>query len=342
DERQRVEAAAWPAAFGDRAQPRPDRDEVPEAAQHVAALGDPRHRLDAKRMDGEEERGEGGAELHRQGRGALAERRREKPPADQEYEDGRPCVQERVAQEVAARPHPADHVVEAEAEPRQRDVVAHEGCREHPAELRAAEAAESLVAEEVLLVVPVEELSVEGREKCARGDDEDEGSQARCEPARAARRGRARHGGRGKGGRSYLRPSRRAISFGSKQFSRASSTLIHPLSTRPLSEFSMVSMPAEEPVWRSDWIWHVLFSRIRLRIAGVITSISRASAIPGPSRRGMSCCVTTASSTLASCTRAWCCWCGGKTSTMRSMPWAGVFVCRVAKTRWPVSAAVSA
>ena len=43
-----------------------------------------------------------------------------------------------------------------------------------------------------------------------------------------------------------------------------------------------------------------------------------------------------------SCTRTCCCWCGGNTSMIRSIVCAVSWVCRVANTRWPVSAAVSA
>ena len=57
---------------------------------------------------------------------------------------------------------------------------------------------------------------------------------------------------------------------------------------------------------------------------------------------GSSCWVTMPCSATDSWTRTWCCWAGGNTSTMRSTVWAVSWVCRVAKTRWPVSAAVSA
>ena len=43
----------------DVAQPRSDRQEPEQAAQHLAAFGDPRHRLHMQRMDGEEQRDEG-------------------------------------------------------------------------------------------------------------------------------------------------------------------------------------------------------------------------------------------------------------------------------------------
>src|SRR3954468_13302767 len=50
----------------------------------------------------------------------------------------------------------------------------------------------------------------------------------------------------------------------------------------------------------------------------------------------------TPSSATDSCTRTWSCWWAGKTSMMRSMVCGALCVWSVAKTRWPVSAAVSA
>ena len=47
-------------------------------------------------------------------------------------------------------------------------------------------------------------------------------------------------------------------------------------------------------------------------------------------------------SATESCTRTWCCCSGGNTSTIRSTVEAVSWVCSVANTRWPVSAAVSA
>ena len=67
-----------------------------------------------------------------------------------------------------------------------------------------------------------------------------------------------------------------------------------------------------------------------------------ATARPCPSAVGISCWVTTPCSVVASCTRTCCCWCGGNTSMMRSIVCGASCVCRVANTRWPVSAAVIA
>ena len=65
---------------------------------------------------------------------------------------------------------------------------------------------------------------------------------------------------------------------------------------------------------------------------------------PGRSRRavGSSVCVTTACSEFAIMMRTCCCCAGGKTSMTRSIVEDAVCVWRVPKTRWPVSAAVSA
>ena len=52
--------------------------------------------------------------------------------------------------------------------------------------------------------------------------------------------------------------------------------------------------------------------------------------------------MTTPCRATESWVRTWACCSGGKTSMIRSTVWAVDWVCRVAKTRWPVSAAVSA
>ena len=57
---------------------------------------------------------------------------------------------------------------------------------------------------------------------------------------------------------------------------------------------------------------------------------------------GSSCWVMMPCSATDSCTRTWPCWWAGNTSMMRSIVCAASCVCRVANTRWPVSAAVRA
>jgi hypothetical protein len=73
-EREGIEAWANPWVIGHGAKPRPGGEEIPHAAQHVAALGDPGHRLDTEGMDGKDERGEGGSELHGMEGGAATKR----------------------------------------------------------------------------------------------------------------------------------------------------------------------------------------------------------------------------------------------------------------------------
>src|SRR5665647_3502526 len=77
-------------------------------------------------------------------------------------------------------------------------------------------------------------------------------------------------------------------------------------------------------------------------MAGVAISTSVATTRPGPSDRLHNVWHTMPWIAPASCVRTWACWFGGKTSMMRSTVCAASCVCRVAKTRWPVSAAVRA
>ena len=63
---------------------------------------------------------------------------------------------------------------------------------------------------------------------------------------------------------------------------------------------------------------------------------------PWPSIRSMSCIEQMARRTSATCRRTWFCCPAGQLSMMRSIVCAALFVWRVEKTRWPVSAAVMA
>jgi hypothetical protein len=56
----------------------------------------------------------------------------------------------------------------------------------------------------------------------------------------------------------------------------------------------------------------------------------------------ISCCETTPRSEVESIVRTWFCLSAGKALTMRSIVGAAPFVCRVAMTRMPISAAVMA
>ena len=69
---------------------------------------------------------------------------------------------------------------------------------------------------------------------------------------------------------------------------------------------------------------------------------STAGTRPLPSLRGMSRIEITAARMLASWMRIWRCWWGGKTETMRLIVSGASRVWSVLRTRWPVSAAISA
>ena len=99
---------------------------------------------------------------------------------------------------------------------------------------------------------------------------------------------------------------------------------------------------ADWPVWIDEYICAILFSRIRLRIAGVPIMISCAATRPWPSLVFSSVCEITARSDSDSIARTISFSAAGNTSTMRSMVLAAELVCSVPNTRWPVSAAVSA
>ena len=101
-------------------------------------------------------------------------------------------------------------------------------------------------------------------------------------------------------------------------------------------------MPAACEVWIAEYICATLFSRIRLRIAGDPTMISCAATRPWPSLVLSSVCEITATIDSDSIARTMSFSAAGNTSMMRSTVFAAELVCSVAKTRWPVSAAVSA
>ena len=105
----------------------------------------------------------------------------QEPPGHQEDERRVERVQEDARQVIAAWVHPPEGVVEGKREPRQRDVMAHQCRREHPAEVRRREAAEVRVVGDVHVVVPVDEaVAQRGGE---RGED-DEGDEEREDPGR--------------------------------------------------------------------------------------------------------------------------------------------------------------
>ena len=91
----------------------------------------------------------------------------------------------------------------------------------------------------------------------------------------------------------------------------------------------------------AEYIWATLFSRIKLRIAGVPIIISCAATRP-PAWRLSSDCEITACSDSDNIARIMSFSAAGNTSTTRSMVLAADEVCNVPNTKCPVSAAVNA
>src|SRR5258708_521755 len=85
-------------------------------------------------------------------------------------------------------------------------------------------------------------------------------------------------------------------------------------------------MPRLALVWIMEVIWCALFSRIRLRTAGLAVMISMTQTRPGWFARGNSCWQRMACRLLESCKRTCSCWPGGKESTMRSTEVAALLV----------------
>jgi hypothetical protein len=165
--------------------------DVEETGEHVAALGDPAHRLGAKRVHGEEERGGGGAQPQPYPAARRRLQREPKEPEAQEIERERGTgVEQEIGQVVAPRRHPPDRVIPAQGEPGQRHVVAHVEGGEHPRELPRTEAAIVRVLEEGVRIVPVDEFRRErGQEDADGGSDHDRPEHG----ARAAEPDLARH-----------------------------------------------------------------------------------------------------------------------------------------------------
>ncbi len=166
---------------------REDGRQEQEPAEDVAPLGDPRHRLDAERVDAPEQRRERPG--HHDGAGRLSARRAAAPgrgeqaPGDRVDERRVGGVEDQVRQVVPPGVHPTEGVVDSEAQPRQRDVVAHERRGEHPLDLRPAQAPEVRVGHEVDRVIPVEELPAQRGKEHDAGDEEDERGQEQAGPA---------------------------------------------------------------------------------------------------------------------------------------------------------------
>ena len=89
----------------------------------------------------------------------------------------------------------------------------------------------------------------------------------------------------------------------------------------------------------AESIRKVLFSRIRLAMAGVTTRNSKAATRPARSVRDRSTWLRMQIRETDNCTRTCACWFTGNASMTRLIVPAAPVVCSVAKTRWPVSAA---
>src|SRR5262249_57387772 len=77
-------------------------------------------------------------------------------------------------------------VVEAEAHPGQRDVVAEDGARPHPPELRSTEPMHAGIVYDVVAIVPVEEVAGDAGPEGEHGGREDEDAQPRSEEPAAS------------------------------------------------------------------------------------------------------------------------------------------------------------
>src|SRR3989442_3954852 len=124
-------------------------------------------------MDGKEEDGQRGA-----GRGhpcllGSPDRQADEAERHEVEQDRGDGVQEETREVVAGGVHAPEQIIEAERDPRERDVLAHVHGREHPLDLRQAETPVMRVRQEVLRVVEVAgEPVLEGGEE---GDDRQEG-----------------------------------------------------------------------------------------------------------------------------------------------------------------------
>ena len=136
-------------------------------------------------MQREEQRGGGGAEA--EGQSIVVRGRGE---AEREEMNGHGIDQHRVGgveyeggQMIARGVHAPERVIQAQGQPRHRDVVPHVDGGEHPPELGRAQAAIVRVAQEVVGVVPVEEAGAERGHEGSQSAREDQDGKASCESA---------------------------------------------------------------------------------------------------------------------------------------------------------------
>ena len=124
----------------------------------------------------------------RPGFGAPGAREGDQASRDQVEEHGVGAVQEHVQRVIAPRLEAAHHVVEAEAHPGQRNVVAEHGAGPHPYELLAPEPVHAGIVDHVVPIVPVQEVAAEARPEGDDGRDEHETAEADGDPPPARRR----------------------------------------------------------------------------------------------------------------------------------------------------------
>ena len=148
-----------------------DRHQVEESREHIAPFGDPRHGFHAQGMDRKHEGGEPGGHSKR----VTAFRGTGQSPCqdatDDEEEDHRVGgVQEEARQMIPDGIHAPEQVVQAEGHPRQRNVVALVR-GPHPAEVGPGEAPIVRVVEEIVIIIKVHKLVLEGGQERSAGDE---------------------------------------------------------------------------------------------------------------------------------------------------------------------------
>ena len=139
---------------------RQERQQEEEPGEDVATFGHPCDGLGAERVERKEERrGDrtGASRTVRERRGFPEQMKR------QEVEDhGIRRVDDEARQVVAHGVHVPQDIIQAEGEPRERDVVAHEEGGEEVLELRRPEPTVVLVQGQIDLIIPLDELVPEG------------------------------------------------------------------------------------------------------------------------------------------------------------------------------------
>jgi len=184
----------------DLLEPREKGEHEEEPGHHVAALGDPGHRLDAQRMHGKQERRRGCSQRDIAGGRARGEGPGEEAAGHGIEAERGGRVEEEAREVIAGGIHAPHEIVGAQGEPGQGNVVTHVEGREHPLELGEPQAAIGRVVEKIDGIVPVDEAVLEHTEERGAGERYDEEAQRRpqgregrpgCPEPDLARSGRA-------------------------------------------------------------------------------------------------------------------------------------------------------